>query len=197
MHAPGREAMLQRIASEALATAGYTGRKGFSGAAHGGALARASSSLRTGLPGGARLYELRARHRSWPNDLSTCYIVALMTEVLDLEPDAGGARGIGTGSGYQQQPVLAELASYALSIELIPELATRRSSRDGYMQHLGYRNVEVRTADGYGGWPEHAPYERHWWLRWSQSSPGSDRAAQAGMAGSYLSVPRRPDRRSP
>ena len=153
MHAPAREAMLQRIASEALATAGYTGRKGFSPPLM-AALSRVPRHRFVPASQAARAYINSALAIGHGQTISQPYIVALMTEVLDLEPDAVVLE-IGTGSGYQTA-VLAELAGYVYSIELIPELATEASER---LTRLGYRNVEVRTGDGYGGWPEHAPYD--------------------------------------
>lgn len=86
--------------------------------------------------------------------ISQPYIVALMSELLELQP---GERvlEIGTGSGYQSA-VLAELAKEVYTIEIVPELAR---SADARMKELGYRNVTVREGDGYGGWPEHAPFD--------------------------------------
>ena len=151
MHAPGREAMLQRIASEALATAGYTGRKGFSAPLM-AALSRVPRHRFVPASQAAHAYINSALAIGHGQTISQPYIVALMTE--DLEPDAVVLE-IGTGSGYQTA-VLAELAGHVYSIELIPELATEAGER---LIRLGYRNVEVRTGDGYGGWPEHAPYD--------------------------------------
>jgi protein-L-isoaspartate(D-aspartate) O-methyltransferase len=62
---------------------------------------------------------------------------------------------VGTGSGYQAA-VLAELARDVHTIEIIPELAERARAT---LARLGYRNVHVRTGNGYLGWPEHAPYD--------------------------------------
>jgi protein-L-isoaspartate(D-aspartate) O-methyltransferase len=85
--------------------------------------------------------------------ISQPYIVALMTELLELAP---GERvlEIGTGSGYQSA-VLAELAKDVYSIEIVPELARSAASR---LKELGYANVTVREGDGYRGWPEQAPF---------------------------------------
>ena len=87
--------------------------------------------------------------------ISQPYIVAFMTEALDVEP---GHRvlEIGTGSGYQAA-VLATLAQAVYSIEILPPLADRARAT---LSALGFRNVEVRTGNGYLGWPEHAPYDR-------------------------------------
>jgi protein-L-isoaspartate(D-aspartate) O-methyltransferase len=87
--------------------------------------------------------------------ISQPYIVAFMTQALDLEP---GHRvlEIGTGSGYQAA-VLAEIAREVYSIEVLPELAERAKET---LTGLGYRNVRLRTGNGYLGWPEHAPFDR-------------------------------------
>jgi protein-L-isoaspartate(D-aspartate) O-methyltransferase len=86
--------------------------------------------------------------------ISQPYIVALMTELLELKP-ASRVLEIGTGSGYQSA-VLAELAKEVYTIEIVPELARLAQTRMG---ELGYKNVTVREGDGYRGWPEHAPFD--------------------------------------
>jgi protein-L-isoaspartate(D-aspartate) O-methyltransferase len=87
--------------------------------------------------------------------ISQPYMVAWMTELLDLQP---GERvlEIGTGSGYQAA-VLAELEDIQVySIEIVPELAESAQAR---LQQLGYDQVQVIQGDGYYGWKEHAPYD--------------------------------------
>jgi protein-L-isoaspartate(D-aspartate) O-methyltransferase len=86
--------------------------------------------------------------------ISQPYIVALMTEKLELEP-GDVVLEIGTGSGYQAA-VLAEMGMKVYTIEIIPELAEQAADR---LEALGYADVEVRAADGYWGWPEHAPFD--------------------------------------
>jgi protein-L-isoaspartate(D-aspartate) O-methyltransferase len=86
--------------------------------------------------------------------ISQPFIVALMTEALDLAP-TDIVLEIGTGSGYQAA-VLAELAKEVWTVEVIPALAER--AREALARE-GYRNVQVRCADGGEGWPEHAPYD--------------------------------------
>ncbi|MFN2500343.1 MAG: protein-L-isoaspartate O-methyltransferase, partial [Pyrinomonadaceae bacterium] len=81
------------------------------------------------------------------------FIVGYMTEAAEV------ARGdrvleIGTGSGYQAA-VLAELAKEVYSIEIIPPLA---DSARNLLREMGYKNVQVKTGNGYLGWPEHAPF---------------------------------------
>jgi len=87
--------------------------------------------------------------------ISQPYIVGYMTDVLQLEP-AHRVLEIGTGSGYQAA-VLAEIATHVYSIEIVPELAegARRA-----LTESGYRNVDVRTGNGYLGWPDRAPFDR-------------------------------------
>jgi protein-L-isoaspartate(D-aspartate) O-methyltransferase len=87
--------------------------------------------------------------------ISQPYIVAYMTEALQLMP-AHTVLEIGTGSGYQAA-VLAEIVKQVYSIEIVPDLA--ESARRTLTQ-AGYRNVEVRSGNGYLGWPEHAPFDR-------------------------------------
>ena len=86
--------------------------------------------------------------------ISQPYIVAWMTELLDLEP-GDRVLEIGTGSGYQAA-VLAELGGVEVySIEIIPELEERASQ---VLKKLGYQ-VNIKLDDGYFGWPENAPYD--------------------------------------
>ena len=87
--------------------------------------------------------------------ISQPYIVAFMTQALEVQSDHRVLE-IGTGSGYQAA-VLGLLANRVYTIEIVAPLATRaRETLTG----LGYRNIEVRTGNGYLGWPEHAPYDR-------------------------------------
>ncbi len=87
--------------------------------------------------------------------ISQPYIVAFMTEALQLEP-SHRVLEIGTGCGYQTA-VLAELVAEVYSVEVIPALAERARQS---LSDLGYQNVDVKIDDGYRGWPEHAPYDR-------------------------------------
>ena len=86
--------------------------------------------------------------------ISQPYIVALMTETLNINKDSKVLE-IGTGSGYQAA-VLAEIAREVYSIEIIEPLAKRASET---LERLGYKNVRVRCGDGYRGWPEEAPFD--------------------------------------
>lgn len=86
--------------------------------------------------------------------ISQPYIVALMTEALELK-GREKVLEIGTGSGYQTA-ILAELARWVYSIERYPSLA-RRAKR--ILDALGYHNVIIRVGDGTKGWPEMAPFD--------------------------------------
>lgn len=86
--------------------------------------------------------------------ISQPYIVALMTELVEPRAESRVLE-IGTGSGYQAA-VLAEIVDHVYSIEIEDELA--RTAR-ALLDELGYDNVTVRAGDGYGGWPEHAPFD--------------------------------------
>jgi protein-L-isoaspartate(D-aspartate) O-methyltransferase len=86
--------------------------------------------------------------------ISQPYIVALMTDLLELSEDSIVLE-IGTGTGYQAA-ILSQLTRQVYSIERIPELARAAQQRLGEM---GYENVENRCSDGYLGWPEKAPFD--------------------------------------
>jgi protein-L-isoaspartate(D-aspartate) O-methyltransferase len=86
--------------------------------------------------------------------ISQPYIVAYMTEAAEIS-DNEKVLEIGTGSGYQAA-ILGELAKEVYSIEIIPELAERARQT---LSELGYKNVHVKTGNGYEGWAEYAPYD--------------------------------------
>ena len=86
--------------------------------------------------------------------ISQPYIVGYMTEII--KPKAGQkVLEIGTGSGYQAA-VLAEIVSKVYTIEIVDELGKQATTR---LRNLGYKNIEVKIADGYYGWKEHAPFD--------------------------------------
>jgi protein-L-isoaspartate(D-aspartate) O-methyltransferase len=87
--------------------------------------------------------------------ISQPYIVAFMTQALDVHPDHRVLE-IGTGSGYQAA-ILAEIVKELYTIEIVPDLGERARAT---LAELGYKNVQVRIGNGYLGWPEHAPYDR-------------------------------------
>lgn len=86
--------------------------------------------------------------------ISQPYIVALMSQILDLKPGMKVLE-IGTGSGYQSA-VLSDLVGETYSIEIIPKLARQA---EGRLKKLEYP-VKVKNADGYYGWEAYAPFDR-------------------------------------
>jgi protein-L-isoaspartate(D-aspartate) O-methyltransferase len=86
--------------------------------------------------------------------ISEPYVVALMTELLQTQPDHKVLE-IGTGSGYQAA-VLSQLVNHVYSIEIIDPLG---SATTRLLNKLGYDNIDTRIADGYNGWPEQAPFD--------------------------------------
>jgi len=86
--------------------------------------------------------------------ISQPYIVAYMTEIINPKP-VHRVLEIGTGSGYQAA-VLSGIVSEVYTVEIVDELSKQAASR---LTNLNYRNVRVKTADGYYGWKEHAPYD--------------------------------------
>ena len=109
------------------------------------------------IPSGGRAaaYEDRPVPIGHGQTISQPYIVAFMTELLELR---GGERvlEIGTGSGYQTA-ILSELCSRVFSMERIAPLALRARQT---LEELGCRNVWIRVGDGSVGWVEEAPFDR-------------------------------------
>jgi protein-L-isoaspartate(D-aspartate) O-methyltransferase len=86
--------------------------------------------------------------------ISQPFIVALMTDMLEIGPD-DVVLEVGTGSGYQAA-VLAHLVQDVHTIEIVPELAETAEQR---LERLGYDNVNAYTGDGYYGRPQAAPFD--------------------------------------
>ena len=86
--------------------------------------------------------------------ISQPYIVALMTQLADIQP-GDDVLEIGTGSGYQAA-VLAEIGADVHSIEIVEPLARRTRA---LLDEMGYEAIETRIGDGYAGWPEKAPFD--------------------------------------
>jgi protein-L-isoaspartate(D-aspartate) O-methyltransferase len=87
--------------------------------------------------------------------ISQPFIVALMTDLLDIGAD-DAVLEIGTGLGYQSA-ILAQLARKVYSIEIIEELGQQALQR---LRREGCTNVELKIANGYHGWSEHAPFDK-------------------------------------
>jgi protein-L-isoaspartate(D-aspartate) O-methyltransferase len=149
-----RQRMLAEIVAEAALTAGHTGRAAFSER-----VLRVVDSVprHEFVPIELRPYAYLNRPLpiGYEKTVSQPFIVALMTDLLELE-EGDAVLEIGAGAGYQAA-VLAELARHVYSVEIIEELAQGAERR---LQRLGYDNVEVRVANGYYGWAEHAPYDK-------------------------------------
>jgi len=86
--------------------------------------------------------------------ISQPYIVALMTDLVDLDEE-DIVLEIGTGSGYQAA-ILSELVNKVYTIEIVEPLGLSAGMR---LARLGYKNIETRIGDGYYGWPEQGPFD--------------------------------------
>ncbi len=86
--------------------------------------------------------------------ISQPYIVALSTDLLKIDSESV-VLDVGTGSGYQAA-VLAEIARQVYSIDIVEALVQTASAN---LAALGYQNLEIRTGDGYAGWPEKGPFD--------------------------------------
>lgn len=86
--------------------------------------------------------------------ISQPYIVAFMTELLDLDED-DTVLEVGTGSGYQAA-ILAEIVKQVFTIEINEELGLEAKER---LKEMGYTNIDVRIGDGYNGLPDEAPFD--------------------------------------
>jgi len=145
--------MVGEIAAMARETAGETGRSKFSDAVM-AAMGKVPRHRFVHLFQEPSAYENRPLPIGEGQTISQPYIVALMTDLLDLKP-SHTVLEIGTGSGYQAA-VLAELVAKVYTIEIVEPLGKRAAK---VLADLGYRNVEMRIGDGYGGWPGAGPFD--------------------------------------
>jgi protein-L-isoaspartate(D-aspartate) O-methyltransferase len=102
----------------------------------------------------AHAYENRPLPIGYGQTISQPYIVALMTDLLQVD-SSSVVLEVGTGSGYQAA-IMGALTSSVYSIEIVEPLGQQAAAR---LNRLGFDNVRVRIADGYYGWEEHAPYD--------------------------------------
>jgi protein-L-isoaspartate(D-aspartate) O-methyltransferase len=102
----------------------------------------------------ARAYDNRPLPIGHGQTISQPLIVAVMTHLLRLRPDARVLE-VGTGSGYQTA-ILAELAGEVVTIEVVADLAATAAAR---LRALGHDNVEFHSGDGAAGCPERAPFD--------------------------------------
>ena len=144
--------MLDQIKSDAKNTASMTGREAFSEHVM-NAMAEVQREKFVPLSNKFVAYANRPLPIGYGQTISQPYIVALMTDLLDLTPESQVLE-IGTGSGYQAA-ILSMLAKNIYTIEKIPELAESANKR---LKKLGYMNVETNCSAGYHGWQEKAPF---------------------------------------
>ena len=148
-----RQKLMQTVAEHVRETSDYLGRETLD--------PRVTAAL-AGVPRHEFVPE-RLRDRAYDNrplpighsqTISQPYIVAIMTDLLELRPQ-DRVLEIGTGSGYQAA-ILATLIPQVYSIEIIEPLGEAARER---LARLGFDNVQVRIGDGYYGWEEHAPFD--------------------------------------
>jgi protein-L-isoaspartate(D-aspartate) O-methyltransferase len=149
-----RQQMITEIVTEAALTVGHTGRASFSDR-----VMRVIGSMPRHEFVPVELQPYAYLNRPLPigyeKTVSQPFIVALMTDLLAPEAD-NVVLEVGAGAGYQAA-ILAELTKRVYTVDIIEELARGAERR---LKRLGYENVEVTVANGYYGWPEHAPYDR-------------------------------------
>ena len=148
-----RQRLMQEIASQLRETRNTTGRPSLSPRVA-EALNKVPRHAFVPADQQAYAYQNRPLPIGHGQTISQPYIVALMTDLAQAQPDHKVLE-VGTGSGYQAA-VMAQLARAVYSIEIIEPLGLAARER---LRAQGYRNVEVRLGDGYHGWEEHAPYD--------------------------------------
>ncbi|CCQ75531.1 protein-L-isoaspartate(D-aspartate) O-methyltransferase [Magnetospira sp. QH-2] len=146
--------MLDEIEADARQTARYTDRPEFSPRVM-RAMALVPRHRFVPEAGRAAAYANRPQPIGSGQTISQPYMVALMTDLLDLTPESRVLE-IGTGSGYQTA-VLARLAAHVHSVEVVTKLADR--ARTLLIDDLGLNNVSLCIGDGAQGWPEAAPFD--------------------------------------
>jgi protein-L-isoaspartate(D-aspartate) O-methyltransferase len=145
--------MVAEISKDVKETSSYLGRKTLSEK-----VMTALATVPRHLFVPEELEELAYKNRPLPighgQTISQPYIVAVMTDLLDLEP-SDKVLEIGTGSGYQAA-VLAEIVRQVYTIEIIEPLYARAMET---FRRLGKGRIKARSGDGYYGWPEEAPFD--------------------------------------
>jgi len=148
-----RRQLMRAIADDTRRTLGETGRAEISPPVM---AAMADVPRHEFVPAGevASAYANRPLPIGNGQTISQPFIVALMTELLDIGP-GDKVLELGTGSGYQTA-VLAALGAAVYSVEIVPQLAQAAAARLG---RLGTRNIHLKTAQGRDGWPGEAPFD--------------------------------------
>jgi protein-L-isoaspartate(D-aspartate) O-methyltransferase len=148
-----RQRMIADIEDDVRATARYINKKSFNKR-----VMQAMDTVPRHQFVHERLHSVAYENRPLPigygQTISQPYIVALMTDLLQPQPEHRVLE-IGTGSGYQAA-VLSKLVGHVYSIEIIEELGKSSTQK---LSQPGYDNIETRIADGYTGWSEHAPFD--------------------------------------
>jgi protein-L-isoaspartate(D-aspartate) O-methyltransferase len=148
-----REQMITEIEAEARETAYLTGRPVFQPRVL-EAIRRVRREVFVPEAGEAGAYVNRPHPIGHGQTISQPYIVALMTDLLDLNAHSKVLE-VGTGSGYQAA-VLAELAEHVWSVEVVEALSQRAARA---LAAEGYTNMSLRVGDGSEGWPEASPFD--------------------------------------
>ena len=148
-----RQQMVEEIEADADITDKYFGKKSFDPAVM---QAMATVPRHEFVPSDMleHAYLNRPLPIGYGQTISQPYIVALMTDLLQTEAEHRVLE-IGTGSGYQAA-ILSQLVAEVYTIEIIEGLASKTSQ---LLDRQGYKNIKTRIADGYDGWPQHAPYD--------------------------------------
>jgi len=149
-----REQMIGEIEADAHDTAEWTGRQALNSRVL-DAMRQVRRAAFMPAVAAKSAYANRAHAIGHGQTISQPFIVALMTDLLELHP-GNKVLEVGTGSGYQAA-VLAELVEQVWSIEVVPELSRRAAAA---LAAEGYLNVTLRVGNGSLGWPELAPFDR-------------------------------------
>lgn len=149
-----RAEMMVEVVAEAALTGSHTGRAAFDERVV-GVISRIPRHEFVPVELQPYAYLNRPLPIGYEKTISQPFIVALMTDLLELEPE-DVVLEIGAGAGYQAA-VLSELVQQVYSVDIIEELAAGAEKR---LRRLGYSNVSVCVANGYYGLPEHAPYDK-------------------------------------
>jgi len=152
-YATARQAMVKTIAAKSSATSEALAREAIDPRV---LQAMATVPRHVLVPEEVRslAYENRPLPIGHGQTISQPYIVAIMTDLLGLQP-GDRVLEIGTGSGYQAA-ILAELGVKVYSIEIIEPLGVLARKN---LAILGYDDIEIRIGDGYYGWEEQAPFD--------------------------------------
>jgi len=147
-----RKRLLAEITEDAVRTTSFTGRTSFSPNVM-RALEQVPRERFVPEPARHSAYENRPLSIGHNQTISQPYIVALMTDLLDLK-SSDRVLEIGTGCGYQTA-MLATLSAEVYTIELIPELQEGARKR---LSVMGHTNIQYRIGNGWSGWAGQAPF---------------------------------------